>query len=312
VVLPSTRELAGYTLQAQHPVTRTWVDDQCRHDLLTEQHEIDVQLAHDLDIASARARRFAPDSPPSALLNHWVDIGDGLHAMMSIRYEGEDPDRAFVDATPLSRPLKGQDVPSLARAAGQLYRPLGPRYLRLWSAQPHGMIPHSDPDKRFVAGPLASLRAGNALVRPSELTLAPARSLANYPRAQRAYAAVRDSYPDHIRQAALQSIEDLRETQAAGRLFDITVSDTWAGYVAATTDSDETLGLPAYVVQELVLVPEFRGRGYGPHLTTLLACALPDRGKVLLGTIHAANHGALHAATSAGRVDIGGWIQIPL
>ncbi|HEY6738618.1 MAG TPA: hypothetical protein VI076_07180 [Actinopolymorphaceae bacterium] len=48
----------------------------------------------------------------------------------------------------------------------------------------------------------------------------------------------------------------------------------------------ETLGMPGYVVRELILTSHGRGRGYGPHLTTLLARALPDDGRVLIGTIH--------------------------
>jgi len=311
-VLPTARELAGYALTAQHPLTRTWVDDHTRLELLSEQREIDVRLAHDVDIAAARAHRFAPGSPPGALLNRWADVGDGLQAMMSMRYEGEDSRRPFVDATPLSRPLTEQDARSLVRVAGRIYGPLKPRYLRLWSARPHGTFPRSGPDKRFMAAPLHALRAGNGRHIPSELALTRARSLRNYPQAQLAYVTARDRHPDHARQAALHSIEDLADTQAAGGLFDITVNGTWAGYVAATTDSDDTLGLPAYVVQELILTAEFRGRGYGPLLTTLLAHLLPDQERVLVGTIHAANHGALHAAESAGRADVGGWIQFSL
>ncbi|MGQ0483066.1 MAG: hypothetical protein ACT4O0_18820 [Pseudonocardia sp.] len=73
--------------------------------------------------------------------------------------------------------------------------------------------------------------------------------------------------------------------------------------------SEAMLGLPAYVVQELVLVPEHRGRGYGSLLTTLVARALPDERPVLLGTIHAENRGALRAAAAAGRIDVGGWLR---
>ena len=45
---------------------------------------------------------------------------------------------------------------------------------------------------------------------------------------------------------------------------------------------------------------------------TLLACALPDDGRVLLGTIHGDNRGAREAALRAGRHDIGGWTWVPL
>jgi hypothetical protein len=37
-VIPTPEELAGYTLERQHPVTRKWVDDDTRLALLAEQH----------------------------------------------------------------------------------------------------------------------------------------------------------------------------------------------------------------------------------------------------------------------------------
>ena len=68
----------------------------------------------------------------------------------------------------------------------------------------------------------------------------------------------------------------------------------------------------AYVVLELILAEHHRGYGYGRHLSTLLARALPDPSRILIGTIHATNTGARTAALQAGRHDIGGWLQLPL
>ncbi|MEU8222702.1 GNAT family N-acetyltransferase [Kribbella sp. NPDC048915] len=95
-------------------------------------------------------------------------------------------------------------------------------------------------------------------------------------------------------------------------MFDVTVDDEWAGYVAAVIKPDDALGLPAYVVRELVLTPEHRGHGYGRYLSTLLAQSLPDPTRILIGTIHATNTAARTAALTAGRHDIGGWLQLPL
>jgi hypothetical protein len=271
-VLPTARHLAACTLNAQHSVTRTWVDDPTRLELLTQQHELDVLLATDLSIAAKRAARFAPGATPEALLNQWIDLETRLSAMMSMRYEDEDPGKPFVDATPLSRPLTVADITAVTQMARDLYGALRPRYVRLWSSQPHGWIPSSMWDKRFMAAQLTPLRAGNGLTVPVELTIVPARSLTRYAEAQRAYEAVRATHQDHPKQATLQSRDDLTETLENGLLFDVMVEQTWAGYVAAYRGGD-TLGLPAYVVQELVLAEPMRGQGYGPPLTTLLARA---------------------------------------
>jgi L-amino acid N-acyltransferase YncA len=66
-------------------------------------------------------------------------------------------------------------------------------------------------------------------------------------------------------------------------------------------------------VIELILDHRFRGRGYGKHLSTLLArgVPLPDD-QCLMGTIHADNRTSYRSARAAGRVDVGGEIVVPL
>lgn len=310
-ILPDARELASYTLEAQHPLTRTWVVDARRTQRLAESHELDVLLAVDMDIASRRAERFAPHLQPEALLNRWVEVSDDLYAMLSIRFEGEDVRKPFVDSTPLSRPVTRADLPALRQAVREVFGQFAPGYVRMWSAEPSGHFEDCIPDKRFMAGEISLLRRRESSI-PSVLNLKAASSAANYERACRAYHAIRAVHPEHVTQASLQSIDDLRECAEAGLLFDVQVDGQWAGYVGVMRNHQDALGLPAYVVQELVLADEYRGRGYGSHLTTLLACALSDGETVLIGTIHANNRGAMQAALSAGRVDVGGWFQVAL
>lgn len=308
--IPDAHELAGYFLAAQHPSTRRWVNDEMRLALLAEQRADDVLLASDLQIAEIRRDRFAPAHPAEALLNRWVTVTDDLAAMLSMRYEGGDPTRPFVDATVLSRPVANGDLAALAGCVVIAFGTLGPAYLRLWSAESAGHFTDTVPDKRFLAAPILDLLAGQQPV-PNELSVARAQSMDRYELARAAYADVDREHPGHTEQAALQDADDLEESMTAGTLFDVMVDGEWAGLLAATPEG-ESLGLPAYVVQELVLDARFRGRGYGAHLTTLLARALPDPDRVLLGSIHANNRGALKAAERAGRSDVGGWFQVPL
>ncbi len=307
-MIPTAGELAQYTLERQHPLLRSWVDDTTLLAAFTKQHEeVDVLLATDLAIATARVERFAPGRPAESMLNQWVPAGDDLHAMVSMRYEGLDPTKPFVDATPLSRSLRTTDLPALAAVALETYGIHHPRYLRLWSAEPR--IRGTHPDRRFLAAPIRDLQPRDV---PPGLALIPAAGVDHYDDAQRAYAAVDADHPLHTQQAALQDRDDLQEAADAGMLFDVTVDGNWAGYVSATLDSADTAGLPTYVVQEIILTPEYRGRGYGSHLSNLLAASLPDQTRLLTGTIHAANTGARTAALEAGRHDIGGWLQLPL
>ena len=67
----------------------------------------------------------------------------------------------------------------------------------------------------------------------------------------------------------------------------------------------------------MLLSPAFRGRGYGAHLTTLLARTVLEKRpaepeRALSGTIHADNARAYSAALRAGRADVGGWVQLEL
>ncbi|GAA0952072.1 hypothetical protein GCM10009554_54600 [Kribbella koreensis] len=309
-MIPDPWELAAYTLERQHPLTRRWVDDETRLGLLAELHAgVDILLATDRSIAESRVERMAPGTPVDAMLNHWVAVADDLSAMLSMRFEGLDITKPFVDATPMSRPLEPRDLPALAAAAQDLYGIHHPRYVRLWSAEPVDAFPGALRDRRQYAALIKDLQPRNV---PPGLVLTTATNVDHYEEAQRAYDAVDQAHPEHPTQAHLQSKESLQESVEAGRLFDVTVDGTWAGYVGALTDSEEALALPAYVVEELILTPAFRGKGLGTHLSTLMAQSLPPTHPILIGTIHANNTGAITAATQAGRQNIGGWLLQPL
>ncbi|WP_405062292.1 GNAT family N-acetyltransferase [Kribbella sp. NBC_01505] len=300
-------ELAGFTLARQHPLTRGWADDETRLRLLTESHEDpDILLANSLEVAELRTERFAPGQPVESMLNYWLPSGD-LHAMFSMRFEGGDTTKPFVDATPMTRSPQPEDLQALKQSALEIYGMHKPRYLRLWSADPE--LPGTEPDRRFLAAPIRELRPTDV---PSGLELKQVATVDHYDEAKQAYADVDAQHPHHVVEAGIQDREDLQETADEGLLFDITVHGEWAGYAAAVVKPEDSLGLPAYVVRDLILTKKHRGHGYGRHLSHLLAQALPDPTHVLIGTIHAANHGARTAALTAGRQEIGAWLQLPL
>lgn len=309
--LPSAADLARMSLAAQHSLTRTWVDDTPRLALLVEEHVFDLRLATDLELAGQRVEALGGDQLPDAWLNRWVDVDSGLSAMLSIRFEGLDPDKPFVDVSVTSRPLLSADLPALLRAGLDVYGAFRPGRLRMWSAE--GLdgwtaeLPGARPDMRVLAAPLSELRGREV---PADLTLTPTRDLTYYADAVTAYGAVDAAHPEHVGQARLIGEDDLAEAIAAGTMFDVMWRGAWSGY--AGTLPETQLGLPAQVVQELLLTPTARGHGLGPHLSTLLARHLPDDGRVLSGTIHGENRGARRAALRAGRHDVGGWTWVPL
>ncbi|GAA1595702.1 hypothetical protein GCM10009804_60400 [Kribbella hippodromi] len=307
-MIPGAEELAWYTLDRQHPLTRVWADDGPRLAVLAEEHAaLDILLAEDLEIAAQRAARLAPGKPAESMLNKWVAVSNDLSVMFGLRFENMNLDKPFVDATPMTRSPEPRDLPALAAAAQEHYGVHNPLYVRLWSAAPG--IDGTVPDRRFYAAPISALQPRDV---PPGLELRPAKTVDHYDEAREAYAAVDADHPHHAEEATLQSLEDLQESADDGLLFDVTVNGEWAGYSAAMINPADALGLPAYVVGELILAKQHRGHGYGRHLSALLAQSLPDPTKILIGTIHAANHGARTAALNSGRQDVGGWVQLPL
>jgi len=309
--LPSAADSARWTLAAQHPLTHQWCpDEKSRLARLAEDHEFDLQLATDLDLAAKRAT-LTPGHRPEELLNRWVAVSSTLSALLSMRFEGGDATKPFVDASVLSRPLMENDFSELSVAAMQIYGTFGPRYLRLWSSAPTDAFVGTDRDRRFGAAPVRDLVRGSGDT-PAELSLTVTTDLAKWDDAAAAYAAVDADHPAHPDQARLQGADELQLSVEGGTLFDVVVDHEWAGWVGATAETTSSLGLSCYEVQEIILIPGFRERGYGSHLTTLLARELSDGDRVLLGTIHADNRGALASAKQAGRCDVGGWLKLSL
>jgi GNAT superfamily N-acetyltransferase len=313
--LPTTLELAAVTLAMQHPLTRTWATDDERLPRLAHEHEDDLDLASNMEMAAFRANYFAfPGLDAPAYLNRWRPVSTDLKALLSIRFEGRVRTRPFVDLSGLSRPWKVTDLPDLKRAALEVYGAFAPLYLRLFSAAPVGALPGLDRDRRFVAAPVLELADLKTSI-PPELILRPTQDDRHLAQAGAAYAALDAQHPAHAYQAQILDAEQLQEAVGAGLMFDVLVGQEWAGYVGVHPDED--LGLLSYSVQELLLTPAYRGRGSGAHLTTLLARAIlaarpAEPGRVLFGTIHADNAGAYPAALRAGRHDVGGWVQLKL
>lgn len=311
--LPTALQLAQVTLAMHHPVLDTWRPASERLPHVAEEHQGDLELATRLDFAAMRHERFAiPGAGLNDYLNRWVPVRADLSALLSIRFRGLDRDRPFVDVSGLSRPWTPTDLPDLARGANEVFQRFSPLYLRFWSPLPVDALPALNHDMRCLVAPLTAL-AGRAGQTPPELSLTRTTDARHHAQALSAYAAIDAQHPDHPRQAAMLSREDLDACIDAGLMYDVMVADEWAGYAGVLPD--DRLGLPVYTVQELLLIPEFRGRAYGQHLTTLLARELltaGDRHRLLFGTIHADNAGAYPAAIRAGRSDVGGWVQLPL
>ena len=177
----------------------------------------------------------------------------------------------------------------------------------LTTAEPIGAWPDTQPEQRQVVGCSATcgretcLRAvrGAARATPTSTTL---------PGLFDRDVAVD---PAHGRHTRVEDRADLQDLAERGFLYDVLVDGAWAGVLAAEPDARR--GVRGATVVELILDHRHRGRGYGRHLSTLLARSRPAAGRPVSPRHHPCRQRTSYrSALAAGRVDVGGEIVIPL
>ena len=308
--LPTLDTLVAAADAGLHPWVHEHVAEPVRRAALAEELGFCLQTAaQDLTYAAAFAEVAPPiGQPVSAYLDRWVPIGDGAHVLIGPRYLGRNPNLPFVMVSAGDRPLTPADRTHLQAVAREHLSAFDPGFVMLTTADPVGAWPGTHPELRQVVGPLGELRRR---VAPSELSVSPRRDTSFYDHYLELFDRDVARDPAHARHTRVEDRQDLQDLADRGYLFDVQVDGDWAGILAAEPDARR--GVRGATVVELILDHAYRGRGYGQHLSTLLAQALPlPDDECLLGTIHADNVTSYRSALAAGRVDVGGEIIIPL
>jgi GNAT superfamily N-acetyltransferase len=308
--LPPLAVLVDAADRGLHPWVRTRIPQEARRVALAEEIEYSLNTAaQDLEYARKYAA-VAPQigEPVEAYLDRWLGLDSGGHVLAGPRYLGLDPDLPFVGVSASDRPLLPGDQTSLVGIARGSFAAFKPGFVIVQTADPIGAWPGTGAEMRQVVGRLEDLRQ---LQTPPELSVVARHDTGFYDR----YRNVHDSQvaedPAHSRHARCETEEDLSELATKGLVYDVLVGQAWAGILAA--EPGVRRGVRGATVVELLLDRHYRGRGYGRHLSVLLAKALPMPDEEhLLGTIHADNVSAYRAALAAGRVDVGGEIRIPV
>lgn len=293
-----------------HPWVHAHVAESVRRTALEEELGFCLNTAaRDMDYATAYAQR-APQSgePPEAYLDRWLPLPDGAHILAGPRYLGRDPDLPFIAVSASDRPLAESDRAALVAVARTSFEAFRPGFVMLTTPDPIGAWPDTGSELRQVVGILGDLRARDT---PPDLATRPRTDTDFYGRYRAIHEAQVTADPRHARHTRCEEEEDLKELSASGLLHDVLVDGVWAGIVAAEPDSRR--GVRGVTVVELLLAPQYRGRGLGRHLSLLLAKALPFADdQCLMGTIHADNIPAYRAALAAGRMDVGGEVRVTL
>lgn len=248
-----------------------------------------------------------------------VGLADGGSADTGERARGGDQNRRFVDVLETTAPLTPDGLALVADAVVPAYAEFAPRCLRVWVADPAGLASALSADARFgpgcavdqyvVAGAVRELRARPRLAAYPRVSLVPGDAPALADRVAEIYAALVEVEPDVLEWAEPEDAEDLAECAADGLLFEVLTDDVPAGVVAASRR--DAYGQTGFVMREICLWPQFRGKGLGPAVLQHLVDVLPDGpGDALWGTIDAENQASLHNAQAAGRAVVGGYVWV--
>jgi len=308
--LPTLAVLVDAADAGLHPWVRGHFPEPVRRAALEQELGFWLNTAaQDTDYATSYAK-VAPQSgqPAEAYLDRWVALGANAHVLVGPRYLGRNPDLPFVAVSGADRPLSPADRSGLEAVAREGFGAFRPGFVLLTTADPVGAWPDTRAEMRQVVGLLGDLRRRDC---PAELSATPRMDTDFYDRYRQIHDSQVSQDPAHGRHTRCEAREDLQNLADQGLLFEVEVKGAWAGVMAAEPDARG--GVRGATVVELLLDHPYRRLGYGKHLSTLLAKAIPlPTEEALMGTIHADNGPSYRSALRAGRVDVGGEILIPL
>lgn len=292
-----------------------------------ERDEVRAFLQEDL---SSNVRRFSDDELAEEFQHHcpiptatrddyknrWSELPSLGHALTGIRFRGLDMNRPFVEVVATTRLVSAAtDMQAIGESLRQAYNLFHPKHARFFVPEHIGLDLERWPgafwEKRYFAAPVEQMRQRAkpegydrvALRRPSDMAF-----YARYRQVLEERFAKQPEFEEYTR---IEEQEDFAEYLEEGTLFEVVVDGTWSGIVGVTRDMEQ--GLRGFVVIEIALADSMQGQGLGVAVQQRLVEALDfQSGDALYGTIDARNTAAVKTAQRSGRVDVGGFLWVPL
>jgi hypothetical protein len=269
--------------------------------------ELERQLAWTQDPEfAARFARQCPVAgvPAEAYLHRLLELGSGHQVLAGVRFKGGDLGFPFVEL--LAADFAWTEAARLGEAleavfgAFGAFKPLAARLL--WDdgarlpAGPWGVVE----DLCYVAAPVSRLQAAAPVAGSEALTLRLARDLEFYPRYEAAWGAFQGGGDPWRAEVMCTDPGDFEDCLRFGLVCEGWVGERWAGLFAARRLRERYFD--GYVVQDMILGEEFRGRGLAAALQQgALRHLSGQRQELLYGTIHAQNAPSLATARRCGR-----------
>lgn len=293
-----------------HPVTHRDAPPTMRDAALREELQWAVEVATtDLAFARDYQRHMPhPGTTPADYLNRWVSVIADLEVLLGPRHRARDLTRPFIAVDATSRRIQREDLPALRAACVDEFAQFSPRSVVFWDWEQPDQWPEATPDMRLLAAPLTVV-GDRAL--PPDLTVNPAADASFYDRYRAGYAELFRQRPEAIEWTQPTEFADLESLRQQDLVLEAHLNGQWAGLIAGQPGA--RAGLRGIEVNEIFLLPRYRGLGLGTALSVALAqhAHLPET-EFLLGTVHWNNQPARSAALSAGRQDRGGELVVAL
>jgi RimJ/RimL family protein N-acetyltransferase len=304
----------GWSIEAIAPRVRSWISEDRLH--AASRENIEATIFRDSETALREYAEACPceGAAPSEYGLREIELSPDLSVLAGIRFRGPDVDFPFVGVFAQSRFLSLEEIDAVVHRLSYEFERFRPRWVRLWSAS-------GREDLRRCEGARGDLRVvadwiPDVMGRPRpagwervELELDPdARCFEEY---VATYDEFFESFPKWRGRLQVEDRESLLECAREGALHCVRVDGEFTGVVAAR--SGQLRELEGWEMVDELLTEPFRGKKLAPAMQRLFLEQL-DLGtnKIVFGTIEEENLASLRTALRVGRVDVGGWVFLPL
>ncbi len=238
-----------------------------------------------------------------------IRLFDGDVAVLAgIHFFGGDVGRPFVGIEAQTRQLTSDELVAASLNLLEEFELFSPSATWWWRTGRQVPVPGvaTVADQRFVVGSIEDFRRRSIPASDLAVSLDRAADDGSYA----VYSDMFDRYlagnPQWTGRLQKTTREDYARCAEAGGLYLVGFEGACAGIMAASPGI--LRGLPGWIVMEELFDDPLRGRGAAAHVQRRFLDQLdPTRGKLVMGTIDAANLPSLRTAQKVGRFDGGGW-----
>lgn len=255
-----------------------------------------------------------PGASVDAYLLREVALGHDARVLVGIHFYGGDVRKPFVGVLAQTRALSAEARLGATEALCDAFAAFAPAAVWWWvpgRADEDAMdgAGRVVADQRLLVGSIPAIVPGVA--EPVEVPFDLQRdengaSFETYAQMFDAYVAAHPTWRGRL---VRSDRADYEACARAGGLFVVEHEGRMEGVFAARPG--EVLGIPGWLVEEVLLGDALRGRGLASTLQRMALSRLDARElPLVIGTIHAANHPSMRTARRVGRWDVGGWVFV--